>query len=165
MAVVGSYSTEAINHKSATNTKNPTTATEGSARISSATIAVAAADDDGSLYYVLPVRSSWSIKHIWVYNDAITSGTDYDVGLYSTASTPASVSAQAYGSAVSMASARTTSPADVLFEAKDIINVNKKVWEDAGLSADSNVWYWLTLKANTVGTAAGDITLVVHYSE
>lgn len=62
------YSTEATNHKSVTGTKNPTTATEGNMRVSSATISVAAADSDGDIYHVLPVRSNWSIKSIRVYN-------------------------------------------------------------------------------------------------
>jgi hypothetical protein len=152
------------NHKSVENTKNPTTACEGDLRVSSATVAVAAADDDGSKYFMLPIFSTWSIKHIWLYNDAITAGTVYDVGLYSSAETPAAVSAEAYASDVDLSSARTSSPIDVAFEARDIVKVNQKVWEDAGLTADPNVWYYLTLVGATVGTAAGDITVIVEYT-
>lgn len=165
MAVATTYSTETTNHKSVENTKNPTTATEGSLRVSSATVSVAAADDDGSTYYMLPVFSKWSVKQIWVYNDAVTGGTSYDVGLYSTAATPAAVSATAYGSAIDMSSARTSVPIDAAFEARNITAVNNRVWEDAGLSAETNAWYYLTLKANTVGTAQGDITLVMVYTD
>ena len=165
MAVAATYSTEATNHKSVENTKNPTTATEGRAKRSSATVSVAAADDDTSAYYMLPVHSSWSIKHIWVYNDAITSGTSYDVGLYTTAATPVVVDVDAYGSAIDMSSARTSAPIDAAFEARNITAVNQKVWEDAGSSTDTNRWYWLTLYANTVGSAQGDITLIVEYNE
>lgn len=165
MAVVSTYSTEATNHKAVPVTKNPTTATEGKLHVSSATVAVAAADDDGSKFFMLPVFSKWSIKHIWVYNDAITAGTSYDVGLYTTAATPVVVDADAYGSAVDMSSARTSAPVDVAYEARDIIKVNKMVWEDAALTADSGAWYWLALTANTVGSAAGDITIIVEYTE
>ena len=165
MAVAATYSTEATNHKSVENTKNPTTATEGGNKVSSATVAVAAADDNDSLYYILPIRSSWSIKHIWVYNDAITAGTDYNFGLYSTAATPVVASENVYADAVDLSSARTSAPIDLAFQARNITGVNNKVWQDLSLSADSNVWYWLTAKGVAVGSAAGDITLVVEYTE
>lgn len=157
------YSTEASNHRSATNTKNPATACEGDLKVSSTTISVAAADADGDIYAVLPVHSSWSIKSIRIFNDAITAGTSYDLGLYSNASTPAVVDVDAYGSAIDMSSARTTAPLEAMFEARDIVKINKKVYEDAGLTTDSNVWYLLALTANTVGSAQGDITVVVEY--
>ena len=165
MAVASTYSTEATNHKSVENTKNPTTATEGTLKCSSATISVAAADDDGSKYFILPVHSSWSIKHIWTRCDAITSGTVFDVGLYTTAATPVVVDADCYATNVDLSTAITTLPIDVAFEARNITDVNDKVWEDAGLTAESNTWYWLTFTGDTVGSAQGDITVTVHYTE
>lgn len=159
------YSTEATNHKSVTGTKNPTTATQGNLRSSSATISVAAADSDGDIYHMLPVFSNWSIKAIWVYNDAITGGTSYDLGLYTTAATPVVVDVDAYGSAVDMSSARTTAPINAAFEARNITAVNQKVHQDGAVTTDPNAWYWLSLTANTVGTAQGDITIVVDYVE
>ena len=165
MAIVTTYSTEATNHKSVENTKNPTTATEGTLKCSSATVAVAAADDDTSTFYMVPVRSSWSIKHIFTYCDAITSGTVWDVGLYTTAATPVAVDADCYAQNVDLSSAITSLPIDCAYEVRNITAVNNKVWQDAALTADSNVWYWLTLTADTIGSAAGDITVVVHYTE
>lgn len=164
MAVAGTYTTEATNHKSVENTKNPTTACEGNLRVSSATVSVAAADDNNSIYYMLPVRSNWSIKHLWLYNDAITAGTAYEVGLYSTAATPVAVDDNVYGTTVDMSSARVD-PIDLIAEVRNITLINNKVWEDAALTTDSNVWYWLTLFATTVGTAQGDITIVMEYTE
>ena len=158
------YSTEATNHKSVTGTKNPTTATEGSMRCSSVTYSIAAADADGDIFHMLPVFSKWSIKHIWCYNDAVTGGTSYDVGLYTTASTPVVVDVDAYGSAVDMSSARTSAPVDLAYEARNITSINNKVHQDGGVTTDPGVWYWLSLTANTVGTAQGDITLVVEYT-
>lgn len=163
MAVATTYSTEVTNHKSATNDKNPTTATEGVLMCSSATVAVAAADDDTSKYVLLPVHSSWSLKHIWLYNDAITGGTDYNFGLYSSAATPVDVDENVYADAVDLSSARVE-PIDILHEIRNITSINNKVWQDAGLSADSNVWYYLVATSVTVGTAAGDITVVVEYT-
>ena len=164
MAVASTYSTEVTNHKSVENTKNPTTATEGASFSSSATAAVAAADDDGSKYFMLPVHSGWSIKHIWFFNDAMSGGTDYSVGLYTTASTPVAVVSAAYTATISVSAARTTAPIDAAFGTRNITAVNQKVWEDAGATADSNRWYYLTLLANTVGDVAGDVTVVCEYS-
>lgn len=158
------YSTEATNHKSVTGTKNPTTATEGNLRCSSVTISIAAADADGDIYHMLPVFSSWSIKSIWVLNDAITSGTSYDIGLYTSASTPAVVDVDAYASAVDMSSARTTAGFNAAFEARNITAINQKVHQDGAVTTDPQAWYWLSLTANTVGSAQGDITLIVNYT-
>lgn len=159
------YSSIATNHKSGIGTKNPTTATEGTMKSSTVTVAIAAADNDGDIWHVLPVFSSWSIKHIWVYNDAITSGTSYDIGLYTTAATPAVVDVDAYASAVDMSSARTSAPIDAAYEARNITSVNNKVHQDGAVTTDPQAWYWLSLTGNTVGSAAGDITLVVEYTE
>lgn len=158
------YSTEATNHKSVTATRNPSTATEGSLYVSSATIAVAAADADNDIYHLLPVQSNWSIKNIWVMNDAITGGTSYDLGLYTTASTPVVVDVDAYGSAIDMSSARTTAGFNAAYEARNITSVNNKVHQDGGVTTDPGGWYWLSLTANTVGTADGDITVIVEYT-
>ena len=64
------------------------------------------ADNDGDIYHIMPARSNWSIKHIWLYNDAITNGTSYDVGLYTTAATPVEVDKDCYMAATTMASGR-----------------------------------------------------------
>lgn len=158
------YSTETTNHRLGT-TKNATTATEGATKSSSATVSVEAAHNDGRIYHMVPVFSSWSIKHIWVYNDAITGGTSFDVGLYTTAATPVVVDVDAYASAVSMATARTDVPIDVAFEARNITAVNQKVHQDGAVTTDPCAWYYLSLTANTVGSAQGDITLIVEYTE
>lgn len=159
------YSTIATNHKATPPTKNPTTSTEGTLKSSSCTISIAAADADGDIYHMLPVFSSWSIKHIWVYNDAVTGGTSYDIGLYTTAATPVVVDVDAYASAVDMSSARTSAPIDAAFEARNITAIAQKVHQDGAVTTDPGAWYWLSLTANTVGTAQGDITLVVEYVE
>lgn len=158
------YSTVVTNIRAVPTVNNPTTATEGSAYVSSVTHSVAAADADGEVYCMLPIHSSWSVKAIRVYNDAITSGTSYDLGLYSSAATPAVVDVDAYASAVDMSSARTSAPIDLAFEARNITGINNRVWQDAALTADPNVWYYLAFTANTVGSAQGDITIVLEYT-
>ena len=158
------YSTLATNFRGKT-TKNAVTAMEGNLKMISATVSVAAADNDGDIYHMIPVRSNWSIKHIWVMNDAITNGTDYDIGLYSTAATPVAYDSDCYMDGVTMASARTTAPYDAAYATRNITAVNNLVYQDAAspASADPSVWYYLSITANTVGTVQGDITLIVEY--
>lgn len=141
---------------------SPTTTLDGVRYGSSATLNVAAADDDTSRYLFVPVPSNASIKHIWLRNDAITLGTAYDVGLFNLDGTAADD--DVYATAVDMSAARTSAPLDVAFEARDIVNINKKVWEDLALAADPGRTYYVGLAADTVGTAAGDITLDVEYT-
>jgi hypothetical protein len=38
-------------------------------------VEVAAADDDNSVYRFARVHSSWSLRAIWLTNDALTAGT------------------------------------------------------------------------------------------
>ena len=145
--------------------KSPVTEMEGNLKMISETFSVAAADNDGEVYMVAPVRSNWSIKHIWVYNDVITNGTDYDIGLYTTASTPVAYDVDCYADGISMASARTSSPIDAAASTKNITGINNMVYQDAAspASTDPSTWYWLGVTANTVGTAQGDITIVIEY--
>jgi hypothetical protein len=158
------YSTVVTNIRAVPTVNNPTTSTEGSYYSSSVTHSVAAADGSGEVYVMLPVHSSWSIKAIRLYNDAITSMSSADLGLYTSAATPAVVDVDAYASAVTLASARTDVPIDLAFEARNITGVNNRVWQDAGLTADPNVWYYLAFTSNSDPSAQGDVTLIVEYT-
>lgn len=127
------------------------------------TVSVAAADDDTSVYRFARVHSSWCIPSIILFFDGITGGTSFDVGLYQIAENGgAVVDADAYGSAINLSSANTTG-LQVAFEARDIIKIQNRVWQDAGLSADPNLYYDVALTANTVGTAQGDIAMHLTY--
>ena len=134
----------------------------GRLRIAEATLAVAAADDDGSVYrFVRLYGSTFSVKQIWLYNDAITGGTDFDCGLYDTAENGGAViDADSYASAVDLSSARTTSPIDLRHEKANINVIYTFPYVN---SAKQEVDLCLT--ANTVGSAAGDITLKVFYTD
>lgn len=129
---------------------------------------VAAADSDADVFHVTPVFASWRIDSIRVKCDAITSGTDYNLGLYSTAA--ADVDENVYGDAVNLATAITSLPIDVLDEIRDIALGAQAVWADAGaaslaasLAQAGRGWYYLTWTAITVGSAAGQIATRVHY--
>jgi len=135
----------------------------GRLREAVATAAVAAADDDTSTYRFVRVHSSWRLAAILLLNDAITGGTSFDVGLYETAENGgAAKDADLFATAVDLSSARVD-PLDVLHEALDINKGQQRIWEMLGESVDPNRFYDLVLTANTVGTAAGDITVKVRY--
>jgi hypothetical protein len=127
------------------------------------TIEVAAADDDGSTYRVARVWSGWRIASILVFNDAITGGSAYDIGLAET-DDGAAVDDDAYASALDLSSA-STAGAERAFEARDIADAGNRVFEDAGLSEDPHRWYDLVLTGDTVGTGAGTITVMVSYTD
>jgi hypothetical protein len=73
------------------------------------------------------------IPSIRLYNDAITGGAAFDVGIYDL--DLAAVDDDAYASAISLASASAVG-VEVAFEARDIATIGRKVWQDAGLTAD-----------------------------
>ena len=146
-------------------------------RVKSASVAVAAGDDDGSTYRFVRVRSSDSLKSIKCINTAITGGNDYDCGLYRTAEDGgAVVDADLYADGFALALAAPAvpptadggSPIELRFgDASTAVpgDVNNRVWEDLGLTEDPGLDYDLVLTANTVGTGAGTIALVVEYTD
>ena len=164
MAVVSTSSTLVANWNASPRKMNPGRYSHGRVRRLSDTVEIAAGDDDGSVYRLLPVHSTWSLMAIWIYNDAITAGTDFDLGLYNpTSGDSAVVDVNVYGDAIDMSSARTA-PLDALNEIRDIASVNNQIWQDLGLSSDPNLWYDLALTGVTVGSAAGTLAMTALYT-
>ena len=158
MAIVDTKSTLVQNFEAKPNQFNPAALLYGRRRGIVGTVSVAAADDDGSKYFLCPIRSSWVIPSIRLFNDAITGGTGYDVGIYDL--DLAAVDDDAYAAALTLATADTAGT-EVAFNARDITRMGQKVWQDAGVTADPMAWYYLALTADTVGTATGDIAFDV----
>lgn len=174
MAVVDTHSTELTGLETTPISKTNVRHAHGRERIRSASVAVAAADDDTSTYRFFRVHSSWSIKSIKAYCTAITAGTDYDIGLY-TIDGGAVVDADLYCDGVSFATAAPAVPPTAdggdgiecrFGDATTAVpgDVNNRVWEDLGLTEDPNLWYDLVATGNTVGTAAGTIAIVMRYT-
>ena len=133
----------------------------GKLRSQADVVSIAAADDDNSTFRVARVHSSWRVAAINRRNTAITGGTDYHVGLYRTAADGgAVVDADAYASSISLATA-ATSPVDDSFEARSVANIQNRVYQDAGLTTDPNVFYDIVYTGNTVGTVAGTLAVDV----
>jgi hypothetical protein len=141
----------------------PAVSCGGILKCAAVTFEVAAANDDGSVFRVLKgMNPDSTIVKIEVLNDAITAGTDYDLGLYLT-DKGAVVDKDAFSSAVDMSSARAV-PTDITNEALDIASIGKKLYEIAGHTlATRKESYDLAFTANTVGSAAGTITVRVFY--
>ena len=121
---------------------------------------VAAADDDGSIYRVFKGISGDLVPFdVKVTNDAVTGGTDYDFGIYETELGDVK-DKDALADGVTMASARAEGSGISLLSAVGQSDAEKKIFELAGDSASSRKQsYDLALTANTVGTAAGTITV------
>jgi hypothetical protein len=131
------------------------------------TVEIAAADDANSVYRVGRVHSSWRISNIIRYNDAITSGTDYDVGLYDIAATSsgAVININCFADAVSLASASVTGTNDLYEAGSDVgvEDIEQKVWEMAGLTEDPGKWMDLCYTGVTPGSGAGTLSVKIQY--
>lgn len=134
--------------------------------ISKDDVEVAADDNDNSVYRMTRVPSNACIKELNVLNDAITGGSNYDLGVYETAENGgAAVDADRFASGIDMSTARTL-PLNAIYEAGlDIADGDKRLWEILGLSEDPHKHYDLCFTANTVGTAAGSLALEMVWSE
>lgn len=165
MAVVNTKDTNISNLDSSPPVANSVTDFGGRIRTQCATVEVAAADDDTSTFRIARVPSNARIIAINIMNDALTSGTSFDVGLYQTAANGgALVDVDAYASAVDLSSARTTAAINVAFEARNIDKIKNRVWQDAGLTSDPQREYDIVILANTIGSAAGTISVEVQYT-
>lgn len=128
-------------------------------------VAVAAADSDGSKYVMGLIHGNDRPFNIRVFNDAITSGTDYDIGVYvwngDSGSLGDAVDADLFADGLDLSSA-----ADDTFAltAPDInllgTSTVKELLEAASITDNlEKTQYALVVTANTVGSAAGDITV------
>jgi hypothetical protein len=130
----------------------------GNAKQFAGTVEAVTGDSIGSTYRFFRIGSWVRPISFVLFCDAITSAAA-DLGLYRTASDGGAVVSQAlFGSAVSIASAITTGT-NIRFEQDDIANVEKRVWELLGLSADPNLEYDVALTLTAAATASGTISL------
>ena len=163
MAVVNTKSAIITNLDASPVVLNDVTVQGGRVRSQCGTVEVAAADDDTSVYHFARVPSNARITSIKRYNDAITGMTVCDIGLYRTAADGgAVVSANAYANDVDI-NAGTVAGVEHAFTTRGVEKIAQRVWQDAGLSADSKVEYDLCLTAATVGSGAGTISFEVQY--
>lgn len=131
------------------------------------TFEVAAADDDGSIYKLAKLPANAVPIRALVNNDAIASGTDYDLGLYKEDGVVADKDILADGLDMSSAAAMGSEKNGLanLGGADPLAAVGKKLYELLGLTAvtKDQEAYILAFTANTVGSAAGTISYRIDY--
>ena len=164
MAVVNAKSPGVANADAAVQTLSPNATSEGKAAHMVGTIAKAASDNDGSTYRITRVHSSWRILSILLFNDAFAAAAAWTVGLYRTAADGgAVVLGNAYTSALAPTAANQAGQ-EVSFGANRLgSKIGQQVWQDAGLTADPNLWYDVVVVAGTAGAAAGNISWNMEY--
>lgn len=165
MAVENKKSTAITNRDATPRVPTPASLVRGPLYEAVGTLETAAADDDGSVFRFARVRSSDRISEIRLANDAITSGTDFDVGIYQTAENGgAVVSKDVFADGLDLSSA--VAMRDVLYndQATDISEVEMQLWQKLGLTSDPQREYDVCVTANTIGSGAGTITMVVRYT-
>jgi hypothetical protein len=137
----------------------------GVKRVAQGTIALAAGDLSANDTVMLaPIPSNASITSIKLFNDDLDSGTTNtaDVGLYKQDLTV--VDADAYASAITDLRGAVKTGTEVAFEARDINKMGQKVWQDAGLSSDPALTYFVGISFPAAGDTAGDLSFVIEYT-
>lgn len=127
---------------------------------------IAAADDDGSVYrFFADVPSNLIPVEITIATDGITGGTDYDLGLY-LPNGGAVVDKDVLMDGQTMASALTRATGHQLgLQTVDIANATKTLGELDAVSSTVPPSYDIALTGNTVGTAAGTITIIAKFAQ
>ena len=138
----------------------------GVKRIAQGSIALAGGDLSANDTVMLaPIPSNASISSIKLVNDDLDSGSTItaDVGLYKQDLTV--VDADAYASAITALRAPVAAPGtEVAFEARDHNKTGQKVWQDAGLSSDPGLTYFVGISFPAAGDTAGDLSFVIEYT-
>ncbi len=150
--------------REAGNTTNPAFTYGAQPAIGIATISVAVADDDLSVYRMFSdVPGEWIPTKIDIKNEALSGGTDYDLGLYRT-NRGAVINKNIFADALDMSSAANDTPKNGLENITDLANLKKKIFEHAGHTTLTKLdGYDIALTANVVGAAAGEIVCIGYF--
>lgn len=127
-----------------------------------ATVEIAAADDDGSKYRLFKdVPSSFKPHRITVMCDAITGGTDYELGVYDR-NLGAVVSKGLFMTGQTLASASRVLDGLAAVDIADI-GAKKSIAELLSLTpTTAKPAYDITLTGDTVGSGAGTVTVILE---
>ena len=167
MAEANTKSTAITNNDATPRVQNDRRIDGGVVREKVGTVEIAAADDASSVYRMVRLHTSWRLSELLRFNDAITSGTDFDVGFYDTAENGGAViNINALADAISLASAATTSPVRDMYETGGDIGVEdieQLIWQMCGLSSDPNKFVDLCYTGVTPGSGAGTLSVIARY--
>ena len=164
MGVVNTKTTTVTNLDATPPVMAAVTDTGGVRRSIVESIEAASGDSSTSTYRIARVHSSWRIVAIHLKCDALGGSCAADIGLYQTAANGGAVAAVgAYATAQTLVSAITTAELNLAYEARDVAYIKRRVWQDAGASADTYRWYDLALTLTADTASAGTISLEVVY--
>lgn len=132
------------------------------------TFATAAADDDGSIYRLFKdISPNLICIRASIYNDAITGGTSWDLGIYDTiAEGGAALVDNVYMSNQDLSSAHAPGAGLNGLGNLAVASVPKMVFENAGHTIlTKHRGYDIALTADTVGSGVGNITVVMEFAQ
>lgn len=135
----------------------------GNAKQFAGTVEAMAGDSIGSTYRMFRIGSWMRPVSLMLFCDMIT-GAAADLGLYRTASDGGAPFARALFASAQTLNAVITEGRNIRFEQDDIANVEKRVWELLGLSADPNLEYDVVLTLTANAGASGTISLQGTFS-
>jgi len=142
-------------------------------KVAFCTFEIAAADDDGSIYRIFTLSKTIVPLDIKVACDAITAGTDMELGLYFPLTVKGGVviskglfmTGQTFASALDLGNPTAIDGMDAV----DIANYGKSLWElaghtDSGPNPTSVPEYDMAYTGDTVGSAAGTVSTILYFS-
>ncbi len=140
-------------------------------KVATGTVEVLEAHNDAHIYALVRLPAQATIYSVLLISDAIAGATDYDFGGFTPnegSGDPTAVDADALCDGIDINAGKAV-PTEILGTGSkpDPANYGKPLWELLGVSADpgDDVMYDLGFLANTVGTAAGTVTVAVVYSD
>lgn len=136
-----------------------------SERVAIGTLEAVSGDSIGSTYRLVRVPSRAVITEVSLKCDAITTCAG-DVGVYRTsADGGAVVDADLFASAQSLASALTGTNVTHESGVFGVEDVEKPLWEAAGLSADPQAWMDIVVTLTAAAGSNGTVSLLVRYTD
>lgn len=163
MAVANTKSTHITNADATPAVLTSSYLSKGTVYEAVGTVETLAADDASSVYRLCRVPSNARITSILLAADAITGASASDVGVYQTAQNGgAVVDADEFASDVDISSGIAFTEVINEAAATEIADVEKRLWEKIGESADTKRDYDICVTVNDV-TAAGTISMKVQY--
>lgn len=167
MAVLNKYADSNISGNVVNKLMTALAAGTGELFVMAQTYEIAAADDDGSIIRMFKsVPGTLVPIFLGVANDAITAGTSYDLGAYKP-DLGTVVDADCFAAAMDMSTAHKLGLSMLSgMSAIDQANVGKKIYELAGHTVSTALEaYDIALTANTIGSAAGTVTVVGLFAQ
>jgi hypothetical protein len=143
---------------------NDVASSSGQVRIMSATFEATTDFDATDIAAICKLPAAASVKAIRWFGDNLATGQAH-VGLYTgpNSANLTAADADCYAATFDFGTGANTTGVNLAFATKNIANINKRVYEDAGDNLGEFSEYWLCLTCHTEDFAAGTLAFVVEY--